>query len=146
MRRALLLVLAGSAAALGGCDDGGQPPRGKSRGVTIRNQKNEELRALPDPLQRLGLTRAIRDTGNRCPRSVESRAEQGEYRGMAYWTARCDDNSQWAIFLAPNGDIQVRNCEHMQQLDLPACRPLPPAPPQPPARRPQPQPRPKAGG
>jgi hypothetical protein len=144
MKRALLLGFAAAGLALGGCDDGASAPSAKSGGVTIRNRDNERLKALPDNLQRIALVRAIRDTGNRCPRSVESRAEQGEYRGMAYWTARCDDNSQWAIFLAPNGDVQVRNCEHMQQLDLPACRPLPPAPPSPPARRPQPQP--KAGG
>jgi hypothetical protein len=46
----------------------------------------------------------------------------------ALWTARCDDNSQWAIFIAVNGDVQVRNCEEMQQLGLPACQALPPAP------------------
>jgi hypothetical protein len=141
MTRTLLFVLAAAGLGLAACDDGAPAPARKAGAITIRNQPNEQLRALPDNLQRIGLVRAIRDTHNRCPRSVESRVEQGEYRGMAYWTARCDDNSQWAIFLAPNGDVQVRNCDHMQQLGLPACRALPPVPPE---RRPQP--RPKAGG
>jgi hypothetical protein len=144
VKRALLLIFAGAGLALGGCGDAAAPPQAKSGGVTISNPHNEQLKALPENLQRIALTRAIRDTGNRCPRSVESRVEQGEYRGMAYWTARCDDNRQWAIFLAPNGDVQVRNCGDMQQLDLPPCQALPPAPPQP-ERRPA-QPRPKAGG
>lgn len=146
MVRAFFFLPAAFALLLAACGDSAQPPAPKQQAAPtrIRNQDNERLRALSDPLQKVALVRAIRDTGNRCPRSVESQREQGEYRGMAYWTARCDDNRQWAIFLAPNGDVQVRNCEHMQQLGLPACSELPPAPPQPPQRRPQL--RPKAGG
>ena len=137
------------AAALAACGDGGgNAPAGQQNGaaadeqVRIRNRPHEELTALPDNLRRVGLIRAIRETGNRCPRRVEPNpVYQGDYRGMAVWTARCDNNQQYAIFIAPNEDVQVRRCDEMGQLGLPACRPLPPAEPAPE----RPKARPKAG-
>jgi len=108
----------------------------KSGATTIRNRHNEDLLALDDSNRRIGLVRAIRGTGNRCPRQVEPNpVYQGDYQGMALWTGRCDNNEQYAIFLAPNGDVQVRNCRDMAQLHLPACRTLPPARPSVPPRR-----------
>ena len=147
MRRFVL----GSAAAalvagLTGCGGGGGAPQGNGqaedrKAIGIRNKAHEDLLALPDRLRRVGLVRAIRDTGNRCPRRVEPNpVHQGEYRGMALWTARCDDNRQWAIFIAPSGDVQVRDCEQVGRLGLPACRELPSAEPAPE------RPRPKAKG
>lgn len=133
-------------AGLSACDGGGsRESLGNSAGVTkikIRNQPQERLIALPDNLRRIALVRAIRETGNRCPRRVEPNpVHQGEYRGMALWTARCDNNSQYAIFIAANEDVQVRRCEDMSRLGLPPCRELPPAEPQ----RERPQATPKAG-
>jgi hypothetical protein len=108
-------------------------------GVRIRNRPNEDLLALNDANRRVGLVRAIRQTGNSCPLRVEPNpVQQGEYEGMALWTARCDNNRQYAIFIAPNGDVQVRDCADMAELGLPACRPLPEAAPAPPRRRPRP--------
>jgi hypothetical protein len=142
------LILASAAAALltglGACGDMGSPPAGNTtvKHIRIRNDPHEELLALPDHLRRIGLVRAIRDTGNRCPKRVEPNpVYQGDYRGMALWTARCDNNRQYAVFIAPNEDVQVRRCEDMARLGLPACRPLPEARPDPP----RPRPRPKAG-
>ena len=101
-----------------------------SREVRVRNPHQEELLALPDNLRRVGLVRAMRQTGNSCPLRVEPNpVHQGEYEGMALWTARCDNNKQYAIFIAPNGDVQVRDCEDMAELGLPACHALPPAAP-----------------
>jgi hypothetical protein len=107
-------------------------PRNKQKAeqITMRNAADEQLKALSPELRRIGLIRAIRQTGNRCPRRVESEVRQGEHEGMALWTARCDDNRQWAIFVGANRQVQVRNCEQMERLGLPACAPLPPAPPQ----------------
>ena len=142
-RRMLALgAIAAALPGLAGCDGGGgeTAERRKAPEIRIRNKHHEDLVALPDNLRRIGLMRAIRDTGNRCPLRVESAVHQGEHEGLALWTARCDDNRQWAIFVAPNGDLQVRNCADMERLDLPRCRELPPAPPQ------QPRARPKAGG
>ncbi len=107
----------------------------ESGDVRIRNRHQEELLALPDNLRRVGLVRAIRQTGNSCPLRVEPNpVHQGEYEGMALWTARCDNNKQYAIFIAPNGDVQVRDCEDMAELGLPACHALPPAAPTQPRR------------
>jgi len=133
------LVLAAAAAALitvsASCDGGGAP-KGSANGagvtkIKIRNQPHERLMALPDNLRRVALVRAIRETGNRCPNRVEPNpVHQGEYRGMALWTARCDNNRQYAVFIAANEDVQVRRCEDMVRLGLPPCRELPPAEPQ----------------
>lgn len=141
MTRSMLAAgaLAVAGVGLAGCGDGGgdgAEPR-KAKAITIRNKHHEDLTALPENLRRIGLMRAIRDTGNRCPLRVESGAYQGEHEGLAMWTARCDDNRQWAVFIAPNGDLQVRNCADMEQLGLPRCRELPPAPPQQPRARPK---------
>ena len=136
--RPIVLASAASALVVGlaACDGGGSAPNAADdgRGVTkmkIRNRHHERLMELSDAGRRVGLVRAIRDTRNRCPRRVEPNpVYQGEHRGMALWTARCDNNIQYAVFIAANGDVQVRRCEHMEQLGLPACRELPPAEPQ----------------
>lgn len=119
-------------AGLSGCGSDPSPaPKGEQqKAMTVRNTADEQLKALGEPDRRIGLVRAIRQTGNRCPQRVESEKRQGEYRGQAVWTARCDDNSQWAIFVGANRQVQVRNCEQMERLRLPACAELPPAPPQ----------------
>ena len=135
---------------LAGCGDDSPSSAGNSAGtnraatanvaadsaeVRVRNRHQEELLALPDNLRRVGLIRAIRETRNSCPLRVEPNPiHQGEYEGMALWTARCDNNEQYAIFIAPNGDVQVRNCEDMAELGLPACHALPPAAPTQPRR------------
>ena len=41
---------------------------------------------------------------------------------MAMWAARCSDSGAWAVFVAPNGDVQVRACADAGQLGLPECR------------------------
>lgn len=139
--RQIIIASAVLLAALTGCGGGAPQGNGQAQGVkqiTIRNRPQEELLALPDDLRRVGLVRAIRDTRNRCPRRVEPNpVHQGDYRGMALWTARCDDNQQYAIFIAPSGDVEVRKCEDMERLGLPACRELPPAEPAPARPRPR---------
>jgi hypothetical protein len=74
--------------------------------------------------------RAIRQTGNRCHRVVNG-AYQQYYRGMEMWVALCDEGTHWAVFIAGNSDVQVRDCAESQQLGLPLCRPVAPMPPDP---------------
>lgn len=110
------------ATLLGGC--GGEEPGEPAAAPTkITNPGHDQLLALPDQLQRLGVMRAIRDNGRRCQR-VEATAYQQDYRNMAMWVALCSDGRHWALFIAPNGDTQVRECEHARQLQLPQCRPV----------------------
>jgi hypothetical protein len=112
-----LLVL-----ALAGCGSSDAPT--EQRGPTrIANPYSDQLKALTPQNQRLTLLRAIRDNGKRCGR-VEAGAYQEEYRNMALWVGQCEDGRYWGIFVAPNGDTQVRECTQMRQLELPVCRPL----------------------
>ena len=114
---AALLALAASA-----CDGGGAERQ--QRGPTkIINPYHDQLKALSPFMQRLTLMRAIRDNGNRCQR-VEGGRYQEDYRNLAMWVALCNDARYWAVFIAPNGDTQVRQCTEARQLGLPQCRPV----------------------
>ena len=126
MRRTAALALLLLAA---GC--GGEAPGEEAVPTKITNPYHDRLLALPDQLRRLGVMRAIRDNGRRCQR-VEAAAYQQDYRDMAMWVALCADGRHWALFIAANGDTQVRECRHARQLGLPQCRPVagPGAPPE----------------
>jgi hypothetical protein len=116
---ALIVSLALAAAAC----DGGNAPAEPRRPTRIINSYHDRLVALSPQMQRLTLMRAIRDNGRRCGR-VEAGRYQEEYRNMALWVALCEDGRHFGVFIAPNGDTQVRECTEMRQLDLPQCRPV----------------------
>jgi len=118
-------VLGAAMLALAGCEDG-TPPENRQQ-IKVVNPHHDQLMGLSSLNQRLGLMRAIRDNGKRCQR-VDGARYQEDHRGMAMWVALCSDQRHWAIFIAPNGDTQVRNCDEMHQLQLPQCRPVTPAP------------------
>lgn len=122
-----LAALAALALALAGCGEGA--PSGNVTSIAIANPHSDGLKALSAPMQRLGLMRAIRDSGKRCQR-VDASVYQQAYRGLAMWVATCSDGRNWAIFIAPTADIQVRDCAQNAEIGLPACRPAP-APPAP---------------
>ena len=115
---AAVALLAMTAAA---CDDG--PPADPAPPTKITNPYHDRLAGLTPDMQRLGVMRAIRDNGKRCQR-VEAVRYQQDYRQLALWVALCNDGRHWAVFIAPNGDTQVRACTEMRQLDLPQCRPV----------------------
>jgi hypothetical protein len=127
MKAAAALAFGIAVLTLAGCEDG-RPAENRTR-IKVENPHHDQLAALSEPMQRLGIMRAIRDSGRRCTR-VEATAHQQEYRGMEMWVALCDDGRNWAVFIAPNGDVQTRNCGEHAQLDLPQCRPLAPAVPE----------------
>jgi hypothetical protein len=118
---AILLLLAG-------CEDGS--PEQNVASVKAANTYSDQLAAMTPLYRNLGLWRAIRDAPQRCKR-VDSGAFQQAYRNMAMWSAHCTDTGQWAIFIAPNGDVQVRPCADAVAIGIPACRPLPPPVPEP---------------
>jgi hypothetical protein len=118
-------ALALALAACGG--EAPEAPEDRPRQIRVANPHNDALANLSEPMRNLALMRALRDNGRRCQR-VERAAYQEEHRGLAMWTAMCNDGRQWAIFIAPNADIQVRLCEEAGQLGLPPCRLLPPPP------------------
>ncbi|HYI65253.1 MAG TPA: hypothetical protein VEW71_10245 [Allosphingosinicella sp.] len=124
-----LATCAALALALAGCGDTSAPSSEDAQ-IRIENPGSDRLKTLSPLNQRIGLMRAIRDSGKRC-RNVEALAYQQEYQGMAMWVALCADGRHWAVYIAPNEDVQVRNCSEAAQLDLPHCRPVAPRPPSP---------------
>jgi hypothetical protein len=117
--RATLAVLT-LATALAGCGDSSQPQRNVAS-VRIANPMSDQLKGMSDLYRNLGLRRAIMDSGQHCKRS-EGGAYQQDYKNMAMWTTHCVDSGDWAIFIAPGGEVQVRPCGDAATLGLPACR------------------------
>src|SRR4051812_25982850 len=120
MRKTVATALA-MTLLLAACEDG--TPEQNVATVKAANSYSDQLAAMQPLYRNLGLWRAIRDAPQRC-KKVDSGAFQQDYRNMAMWSAHCTDTGQWAIFIAPNGDVQVRPCADTAALHLPACRPL----------------------
>ena len=114
--------------ALAACGD--VVPSQGDNGIHVANPDSDRMKAASPLDQRLALMRAIRQTGNRCHRVVTG-AYQQYYRGMEMWVALCDEGKHWAVFIAGNSDVQVRDCAQNEQLGLPLCRPVAPMPPDP---------------
>ena len=115
---ALLLGL-----ALAACEDGS--PERQTTSVRAANPVSDQLKAMGSDVTRyLGLRRGIVDSGGRCKR-VDRGAYQEEYKNMAMWAAHCTDTGDWAVFIAPSGDVQARECKDARQLGIPDCKPMP---------------------
>jgi hypothetical protein len=108
---------------LAGCEDGA-PERNMTQ-VVAANPYSDQLKALSEPTRFLGLYRALRDNGQRCKR-VDRGEYQQQYKTMAMWTAHCTDTGDYALYIAPNGDVQVSACKDARELGLPECRPAAP--------------------
>jgi hypothetical protein len=104
---------------LAGCEDGA-PERNVTQ-VVAANPQSDQLKALSEPTRYLGLYRALRDNNRRCKR-VDRGAYQQQYKSMAMWTAHCTDSGDWALYIAPNGDVQASPCADAKELGLPECR------------------------
>jgi hypothetical protein len=121
-------ICALSVLALAGCGDTGAPSANKAEPrIRAANPGSDRLKGLSPLYQRIGLLRAIRSSGKRC-RRVDRLGYQQEYEQMAMWVALCDDRRTWSVFIAPNENVQVRDCAQHAELGLPVCRPLPPLP------------------
>lgn len=120
-------ILIAALLPLAGCGDAGDSGGQATTPIKAASPYVAQMRAL-SPLNRgLALRRAIQDSGERC-KKIESSAYQQEYKNMAMWTAHCSDTGDWALFIAPNADVQVRACADAAQLKLPACRSTEPQP------------------
>jgi hypothetical protein len=106
---------------LAGCGEDGDGDGDGNRVVMVAaNPHSDQLKGLSEFNRNLGLRRAIVDSGNRC-KKVDVSAYQEQYKTMAMWTARCTDSGTFAIYIAPNADVQVRRCKEASQLGLPEC-------------------------
>jgi hypothetical protein len=119
----------GVALALSGCGDT-SAPNAQAPAIKIANPGSDRLKSLSSLNQRIGLWRAIRSDGKTCG-GVLSLGYQQQHGELAMWVVLCDGGRNWAVFIAPNEDVQVRDCRENVQLGLPACRPVPALPPDP---------------
>ena len=126
MKERMLIALALTGCIATAACESGAPPDNRTQ-IKVANPGHEALLKLTGLNQRLALMRALRDNGRRCTR-VDGARYQEDYRGMVMWVALCSDQRHWAIFIAPNGDTQVRLCTDLAQLRLPECQPVEPAP------------------
>lgn len=113
-----LIIIAGLA-ALAACDDGAPPTKVKK--IETSGAYIEKLRGLSQQDRDLALRRAVQDADLRCKR-VLGTTESGRYENMVMWTVRCEGDEDWAVFIAPSGDVQVRSCGDLGQLSLPTCK------------------------
>lgn len=107
---------------LAACDDGAAPTANTApaRVTTIRNDYHDRMLKLDALPRDAALRRVIRSAGESCDR-VDASAFQQDHANLKMWTARCQRND-YAVFLAANGDVQVRKCTDLVSLGLPACR------------------------
>jgi hypothetical protein len=112
---AAMAVLGGTA-----CDGGGEPKAAPTK-IEIANPYHDRLLALSVLNRSLGLRRAIQDSSQSCQRITAS-AYQERYKQLELWVGRCDPEGDYAIFIGPNGEAQVRRCKDTKDLMLPACR------------------------
>jgi hypothetical protein len=94
----------------------------------MANEGSDRLKALNPMNKRVGLLRAIQQSGFRCRGGVLTGAYQQQYQNLSMWVALCADGKNYAVFIAPSEDLQVRDCAEHAQLSLPACRPVQPLP------------------
>jgi hypothetical protein len=120
-------IVAGLALAVSACGSGGGQATGNVTSVRLANPQSEQLKGMSDLYRNLGLRRAIMDSSQRCKRS-EGGAYQQDYKNMAMWTTHCVDTGDWAIFISPGGEVQVRPCADLASLGLPTCKRAPAGP------------------
>ena len=108
------------------CDD--PQPAEPRKSIKVRSEQQEGLHKLSEPYRHVALRRAIYDAGRTCKTVTKSGYVQ-EYGNLSMWTASCDSGKSWAIFVGPDGSVQVRDCKETEQLKLPACTIREPAKP-----------------
>lgn len=114
------LALIACALMLGGCDSG-PPTKTKSIRVGATNPFHDRLMTLSELNRSLALRRAVQDSGESC-RKIERSGFQGDHQSLKMWNASCAGGLDYAVFIAPTGDVQVRKCSDATTLGLPECR------------------------
>jgi hypothetical protein len=119
------MMVATAALALAACGSEEEPAANNAvTEIIVRSDTQKQLFELNDLNRAIALKRAIRDFGPGCLRVVES-GFVGRYKNMDYWTATCQDeydrDRQWALFIGANDSVQVRLCEDVAKVGLPAC-------------------------
>lgn len=92
--------------------------------ILVRSQAQKQLQQMDDLTRAISLKRAIRDSGSSCLRITQS-AYVGRYENLDYYAATCEDEydrtRDWALFIGADDSVQVRLCEDVAKVGLPAC-------------------------
>lgn len=124
MRVTLVLATALAAAACGSEPERAPQPE-PTREIIVRSESQKQLFQLNDLNRAIALKRAVRDFGPSCLRITKS-AFVGRYKNMDYWAATCEDERgrtrDWALFIGANDSVQVRLCDDVAKVGLPACK------------------------
>jgi hypothetical protein len=118
MPRHVLFMM--TAALLASCGQGENPAPPVQNEIMVRSPAQQQLFKLNDLDRAIALKRAIADQGLRCARVV-STGYVTRYKDMDVWTATCDDERVWSLFVAANDSVQVRLCDDNEKIGLPAC-------------------------
>ncbi|MEQ7874197.1 hypothetical protein ABDK56_09370 [Sphingomonas sp. ASV193] len=89
--------------------------------VMALSQEQKDLRGLNDLNRAIALKRAIHASGYMCQR-IDASQFNGRYKNMDFYSARCNDSKDWALFIGGNNDVQVRRCTDTEKVGLPACK------------------------
>ena len=99
--------------------DNSQPAQPR-KPIVVRGPAQDQLHKLSAMNRDIGLKRAILDSGMTCKRVTRSGYVQ-EHENLSMWTANCDRKIDYAIFVGPDGSVQVRRCDELARFGLPAC-------------------------
>jgi hypothetical protein len=103
-----------------GCGDAADTQQ-NTRSISVRSPEQDALHKLSPDMLKIGLRRALYDSGRPCQTVTEAGYVQ-EYGNLSMWTASCKSGRSYAIFVGPDGSAQVRDCREMERLRLPACK------------------------
>jgi hypothetical protein len=112
---------------LSACGDSGETQQ-QTKSIQVRSAEQDALHKLSPDMLKIGLRRAVYDSGKTCQTVTEAGYVQ-EYGNLSMWTASCKSGRSYAIFVGPDGSAQVRDCQEMETLRLPACKIAKPAKP-----------------
>ena len=117
----------GLALLISACGDSGETQQ-KTKSIQVRSAEQNALHKLSPDMLKIGLRRALYDSGRTCQTVTEAGYVQ-EYGNLSMWTASCNSGRSYAIFVGPDGSAQVRDCAELETLRLPACKIAKPAKP-----------------
>jgi hypothetical protein len=116
-----VLPIMGLSLLAAACGSEPAPAPAKQPDIVVRSPEQDQLHQLNDLYRDIAMKRAIVASGLRCKRVTKS-GYVSEYKRLSMWTATCEDNRNWAVFVGPDGTAQVRPCQDMAQFKLPECR------------------------
>ena len=118
MNRLPLGAMMLGASLVAACNDGA--PQREAPTIQVRGPEQDKLHKVDAFSLAIALKRSIQGHGFTCQRLTDG-GFVGPYKNLDMWTAKCGDGRQWAIFTAPDGTAQVRDCKDVAAAGLPAC-------------------------